>query len=327
MKYQFDEIKKRMLKPIRFIPARTSIPFVNNRKTAFFLSLILIFGSIVSFVILGLNFGIDFRGGILMEVRSDKAINIPAVRDRLSNLKLGEISIQQFGVETDILIRIQRQDGAEREQIEAIEKIKESLGKHFEYRRTEFVGPTVGQELKEAGALAVGLALISILLYIWFRFEWQFGVGAILALTHDIITTIGLFAILQYEFNLATVAAVLTIAGYSINDTVVVYDRVRENLRKFKRMELTQLFNMSINETLSRTVMTSVTTLLALLAIFFFGGEVLADFAMAMIWGVCVGTYSSIFVAVPLLLYTSLKRGDDNPDGLQVPQDERVGDC
>jgi len=262
-----------------------------------------------------------------MEVRSDKAINIPAVRDRLSNLKLGEISIQQFGVETDILIRIQRQDGAEREQIEAIEKIKESLGKHFEYRRTEFVGPTVGQELKEAGALAVGLALISILLYIWFRFEWQFGVGAILALTHDIITTIGLFAILQYEFNLATVAAVLTIAGYSINDTVVVYDRVRENLRKFKRMELTQLFNMSINETLSRTVMTSVTTLLALLAIFFFGGEVLADFAMAMIWGVCVGTYSSIFVAVPLLLYTSLKRGDDNPDGLQVPQDERVGDC
>jgi preprotein translocase subunit SecF len=261
-----------------------------------------------------------------MEIRTDGPSNIPAIRSTLSGLGLGEISIQEFGTETDVLVRIQRQDGAEREQLAAIEAVKTALGPDVEYRRTEFVGPTVGEELKRAGALAVGLALLSILLYIWFRFEWQFGVGAIVALSHDIITTIGLFALIQHEFNLATVAAVLTIAGYSINDTVVVYDRVRENLRKYKRMDLAEVFNMSINETLSRTTMTSVTTLLALLAIYFFGGEVLADFALAMIWGVCIGTYSSIFIAVPLLLYVNLKRGEEDPAGLQVPQDERIGD-
>ena len=207
-------------------------------------------------------------------------------------------------------------------QLVAINKVKSALGTEIEYRRTEFVGPTVGEELKEAGLLAIGLALLAILIYIWLRFEWQFGVGALVALTHDIITTVGLFSLLQYEFNLATVAAILTIAGYSINDTVVVYDRVRENLRKYKRLELADVFNMSINETLSRTTMTSVTTLLALFAIFFFGGAVLADFALAMIWGVCIGTYSSIFIAVPLLLYVNLKRGGEDFSGLQAPQDE-----
>lgn len=257
-----------------------------------------------------------------MEVRSEKNVGISEIRAELEKLKLGEVNIQRFGKDTDILIRIQRQDGAEKEQIAAIELVKETLGSAIDYRRTEFVGPTVGEELKEAGLLAVGLALLSILIYIWMRFEWQFGVGALIALTHDIVTTIGLFAILHYEFNLATVAAILTIAGYSINDTVVVYDRVRENLRKYKKLDLVSLFNMSINETLSRTTMTSLTTLLALFSIFFFGGAVLADFALAMIWGVCIGTYSSVFIAVPLLLYVNLKRGEEDESGLQAPQDE-----
>ena len=315
-----------MLKPIRLVPPGTKIPFVANRRIAFIFSLILVLGSLFGFFTQGLNFGIDFRGGILMEVRTSGPADIQGIRSTLSELGLGDVSIQEFGVETDVLVRIQRQDGEEREQLVAIEAVKSALGSDVEYRRTECVGPTVGEELKEAGALAVGLALLSILLYIWFRFEWQFGVGAIVALSHDIITTIGLFALIQHEFNLATVAAVLTIAGYSINDTVVVYDRVRENLRKYKRMDLAEVFNMSVNETLSRTTMTSVTTLLALLAIYFFGGEVLADFALAMIWGVCIGTYSSVFIAVPILLYVNLKRGEEDPTGISVPQDERLED-
>ena len=226
-----------MFKPLRLIRSGTKIPFAEFRLTAFTFSLLLIMGSILSLFVYGLNFGIDFRGGILMEVRSEKNVSISEIRTQLENLKLGEINIQKFGKDTDILIRIQRQDGAEKEQIAAIELVKTTLGSAVDYRRTEFVGPTVGEELKEGGLLAIGLALLSILIYIWMRFEWQFGIGALIALTHDIITTIGLFAVLNYEFNLATVAAILTIAGYSINDTVVVYDRVRENLRKYKKLD------------------------------------------------------------------------------------------
>ena len=246
-----------MLKPIRFVPSGTNIRFVNKRGFAFTLSAIILLASVFCLNSLGLNFGIDFRGGILMEIRSSNAVNIPQIRDRLSTLGLGEVTIQEFGKETDALVRIQRQDGAEKEQMAAINKVKDRLGSEFEYRRTEFVGPTVGKELKEAGIIAICLALLSILIYIWLRFEWQFSLGAIAALSHDIVSTVGLFALLQYEFNLATVAAILTIAGYSINDTVVVYDRVRENLRKYRQLELSEVFNMSINETLSRTTMTS----------------------------------------------------------------------
>ena len=312
-----------MLKPIRFVPSGTNIRFVNKRGFAFTLSAIILLASVFCLTSLGLNFGIDFRGGILMEIRSSNAVNIPQIRDRLSTLGLGEVTIQEFGKETDALVRIQRQDGAEKEQMAAINRVKDRLGSEFEYRRTEFVGPTVGKEVNEAGIIAICLALLSILIYIWLRFEWQFSLGAIAALSHDIVSTVGLFALLQYEFNLATVAAILTIAGYSINDTVVVYDRVRENLRKYRQLELSEVFNMSINETLSRTTMTSVTTLLALFSIFFFGGAVLSDFALAMIWGVCIGTYSSIFIAVPILLYVKLKRGDADQSGLQAPEDER----
>ncbi|MEQ8818023.1 MAG: protein translocase subunit SecF [Thalassobaculum sp.] len=313
-----------MLKPIRFVPRNARLPIIRSRLLAFAMSALLVIGSLVAVATIGLNFGIDFKGGILMEVRTAAPANIAQMRSDLGGLGLGEVSLQEFGDEHEVLIRVQRQDGDEAQQIKATDAVRKMLGDGVEYRRTEFVGPTVGQELIEAGALAVGLALLSILLYVWFRFEWQFGVGAIVALAHDIISTLGLFAIIQHEFNLATVAAVLTIAGYSINDTVVIYDRVRENLRKYKKMALAELFELSVNETLSRTTLTSGTTLLALFSIYLFGGAVLADFALAMIWGIVIGTYSSVFIAVPLLLYTGLRRGDEDADNAQVPEYERA---
>jgi preprotein translocase subunit SecF len=271
-------------------------------------SALLVLASIFMFLGKGLNYGIDFKGGIMLEVRTEKASDIAEMRSILGNLGLGEVSLQEFGQPTDILIRIQRQDGDEKAQQEAINKIKAILGTSVEYRRTEFVGPKVSDELFWDGLTAVSLAIFAILIYIWFRFEWQFGFAAIFALSHDVITTIGIFALMGFEFNLSTVAAVLTIAGYSINDTVVVFDRVRENLRKYKKLPFSELLNNSINQTLSRTVITSVTTLLALLALYFLGGEVIRDFSFAMIWGVLIGTYSSIFLAVPILLNLNIKR-------------------
>jgi len=229
-------------------------------------------------------------------------------------LGLGNIEIQEFGQSTDVLIRIERQPGGAKEQNQAVEKVKSTLGSDVDYRRIEFVGPKVSGELVEAGVTAVLLALAAMLLYIWFRFEWQFGVGAVVALVHDVLLTIGIFCLLGLEFNLSTVAAILTIAGYSINDTVVVYDRVRENLRKYKVMDLTDLLNLSLNDTLSRTLLTSITTLLALFILYFFGGEVLKGFSFAMIWGVLVGTYSSLMVATPLLIQMRLRRSAFSDD-------------
>ena len=275
----------------------------------FIFSAVLITSSVGLFLTKGLNYGIDFQGGILMEVRTDKAADISAMRTTLGNLGLGEVALQEFGQPTDVLIRVQRQEGGEGAQQVAVEKVKAALGSGVDYRRTEFVGPKVSAELFWDGVMAVSLAILAILVYIWFRFEWQFGLGAIVALTHDVLSTIGIFALLGLEFNLSTVAAVLTIAGYSINDTVVVYDRVRENLRKYKKKDFGELLNESVNQTLSRTVMTSVTTLLALLALYFLGGAVIKDFSFAMIWGVIIGTYSSICLAVPMLMYLNVHRG------------------
>jgi len=308
---------------ISLVPTNTNINFVQFRKLAAIFSLFLCVASAGLFFTKGLNFGIDFRGGILIEVRTEGPADISKLRSSLSGLGLGEIQLQEFGQASDVLIRIERQPGGEKAQLAAVEKAKGALGDDVDYRRTEFVGPKVGGELIEAGITAVLLALGAMLVYIWFRFEWPFGVGAVVALLHDVLLTIGIFALLGLEFNLSTVAAILTIAGYSINDTVVVYDRVRENLRKYKQMPLAELLNLSINGTLSRTLLTSFTTLLALLALYFFGGEVLAGFSFAMIWGVVVGTYSSIFIAVPLLVYMNLRRtglivgdtdGDDAAD-------------
>ncbi|MDA0359070.1 MAG: protein translocase subunit SecF [Proteobacteria bacterium] len=309
---------------LKLVSSDTSINFLKFHRLAFIFSSILVAASIGLFAVIGLNLGIDFKGGILIEARDKTGpANIAGLRDDLEQLGLGDISLQGFGTETDVLIRIQRQDGDEKAQIAAIQLIGKTLGSDFDIRRTEFVGPTVGAELAEKGMLAVVCALFAIMVYIWFRFEWQFSIAAILALTHDVLTTVGLFALTSFEFNLATVAAILTIAGYSINDTVVVFDRVRENLRRYKSYSLVDILNKSLNETLSRTVMTSVTTLLALGAIVIFGGAVLRDFAIAMIWGVLIGTYSSVFVAVGLLSRFDLKRNDDEDHGVEKPEYER----
>ncbi|MBC8157916.1 MAG: protein translocase subunit SecF [Alphaproteobacteria bacterium] len=293
---------------LQLVPAGTNIQFITRRITYFIFSVALIIAALGLFGVRGLNYGIDFQGGIMIDVKTQGPADIASMRSTLSDLGLGEVALQEFGAPDDVLIRLQKQPGGDHAQQDAVEKVKAALGTDVEYRRTEFVGPKVSEELFLDGVYAVCGAIFAILLYIWFRFEWQFGVGAGVALVHDVISTIGIFALLGLEFNLSTVAAILTIAGYSINDTVVVYDRVRENLRKYKTMTLPELLNKSINETLSRTVMTSVTTLLALLALYFLGGEVIRGFSFAMIWGVLIGTYSSICVAVPLLLYMKLPR-------------------
>lgn len=291
------------------VPANTKFDFVGRRRLAYPLSALLIILSIGAFFTQGLNFGIDFRGGILVEIRTEGPADVAELRATVGGLGLGEVQVQEFGAPDDILIRVQQQDGAEDEQIQAINILKDALGDRVaEYRRTEFVGPTVGAELISSAIWAVLLAIGAILIYIWFRFEWQFGVGAVIALTHDVLTTIGLFAITQLEFNLATVAAILTIAGYSINDTVVIYDRVREELRRYKKLDMPAVLNLAANRTLSRTFMTSVTTLIALVALAIFGGTIIRDFAYAMIWGVVIGTYSSVFIAVPVLLGLNLSR-------------------
>ncbi len=297
------------MRGLRLIPADINLSFIPKRVMFFIFSGLLVAASAGMFLSKGLNYGIDFKGGILIEVRTTQAADIGDMRKTLGGLGLGEVALQEFGQPTDVLIRVQRQDGDERAQQVAVEKVKAALGSGIDYRRTEFVGPKVSEELLWDGVMAVSLAILAILVYIWFRFEWQFGLGAVVALSHDVATTIGIFALLGLEFNLSTVAAVLTIAGYSINDTVVVYDRVRENFRKYKKLEFGQLLNDSVNQTLSRTVMTSVTTLLALMALYFLGGAVIRDFSFAMIWGVIIGTYSSICLAVPMLMYLDVDRG------------------
>ena len=301
------------------VQANINLRFISKKKIFFATSILLLVSAVGIFLSKGLNYGIDFQGGIMIDIRTQGPADLGSLRSQLSELDLGEVSLQEFGQPDNVLIRVQRQDGGEEAQQIALAKIKKVLGSGIEYRRTEFVGPKVSEELFWDGVKAVCWAILAILVYIWFRFEWQFGFGAIVALLHDVLTTIGIFALLGLEFNLSTVAAILTIAGYSINDTVVVYDRVRENLRKFKKLDLPELLNNSINQTLSRTVMTSVTTLLALFALYFLGGDVIRDFSFAMIWGVLIGTYSSICLAVPLLLHLNVHRGVGQSKGAADP--------
>ena len=257
--------------------------------------------------ILGLNLGVDFRGGIVIQAKTQENVTIAEMRDRLAALELGDINVQQFGDEDTVVVRVQDQNGGEEARSAAIERVKERLEPQVvRYERTEFVGPTVGEELKRAGMLATGLALAAMALYIWFRFEWQFAAAALTALIHDVITTLGFLSLTQLEFNLGTVAAVLTIAGYSINDTVVIFDRVRETVRRYKRKAMPEMLNMAINGTLMRSLMTSTTTLLALVALAVFGGAVIRSFTYSLVWGVVIGTFSSIGIAVPMLLQLRL---------------------
>ena len=291
---------------IRHVP---TIDFMRWRIFGFAFSLALTALTIGLFATVGLNYGIDFVGGTLIEAKTlDGPANLAAMRSKLDALHLGEASLQQFGSPDDVLIRLPQQPGGDAEQMKAIQAARTALGDKIEYRRTEVVGPSVGSELIRAGVLATVLALGAILIYIWFRFEWQFGVGATIATLHDVITTVGLFAIFQLEFNLTTLAAILTIAGYSINDTVVIYDRVRESMRRHRTMAFGDLINLALNETLSRTILTVSTVALAVLSLLLFGGEVLKGFSIAMLWGIVIGTYSSLFIAAPILYYVQPNR-------------------
>jgi preprotein translocase subunit SecF len=302
------------MRPLIIIRRIPSIDFMGLRKVGFVLSLILTVGSLALFFTRGLNYGIDFSGGTVIEARSASGpADLAAMRSQLDGLGLGDVSLQNFGSANDVLIRLQRQPGGDKEQEQAVEQVKQKLGNTVEYRRTEVVGPTVGDELIKAGAEATVFALLAIAVYVWFRFEWPFGVGAMLSTLHDTITTIGLFSLLQIEFNLTTLAAILTIAGYSINDTVVIYDRVRETMRRYKSLDFLDLINKSLNETLSRTILTVSTTALAVMSLLVFGGEVLRGFSIAMLWGIVVGTYSSLFIAAPLLYYIRPKRAAVKP--------------
>ena len=297
---------------LRLISDNTTIKFIRLKTFSFSLSAALSVLAILSVVFIGLNFGIDFKGGILLEVRTANNISISDIRKEVSNLNIGEVSIQEFGAKSDYLIRVERQKGSDNAQQIAVEALKGVLNSAFtdsiEYRRLEYVGPTVSKDLISDGVMAIFFAIVAMLAYIWFRFELPFAIGAIVALLHDIILTLGVFSILGLEFNLSTVAAILLIIGYSMNDTVVVYDRIRENLRKFKKMELKSLLDKSINETLTRTINTTITTMLALGALYLIGGQIISDFAFAMLWGIIVGTYSSIFIASTILVYLNIRR-------------------
>ncbi|MBL4801147.1 MAG: protein translocase subunit SecF [Emcibacter sp.] len=298
---------------LKLVPENTNVKFIDYRKAAYVLSLVMIVVSFGLYFTKGLNFGIDFEGGIMIEIGTEGPADIGAIRSAMSSLNMGDVKVQEFGAPNDVLIRLEHQEGLSVDQV--VEEVRKVLASaihgEINYRRTETVGSTVSAELISDGIMAVVLAMGAVLIYIWLRFEWQFGMGAVIALLHDVILTIGMFSITGLEFNLSTIAAILTIVGYSLNDTVVVYDRIRENLRKFRKKPMPELLNLSINDTLSRTVMTSVTTLIALSALFFLGGEGIHGFSAAMIWGVFVGTYSSIFIASPILLWVELRREDD----------------
>lgn len=334
---------------VRFLPVDTDFQFIRLRFGAFIVSILLMIASAGAFFGMGLNFGIDFRGGALIEIGTEGPADISAIRTSLGGLDLGDVQVQEFGSDDAVLIRVERidvddaialqarinalglpapdsilnnlvEDDDDAQQIVrgAIQAQLDADFTGIEYRRVEVLGGQVSEELRVAGTTAVLVALFLMLVYIWFRFEWQYSVGAVLALTHDVIATIGFFAVTQLEFNLSTIAAILTIVGYSMNDTVVVYDRIREKFRKFKTRPTPDVLNMAINKTLSRTILTSGTTLVAIIAMAIIGGPALQGFALALIWGVVIGTYSSIFVAAPLLTLTGVKResGEDGAGAL-----------
>lgn len=292
---------------IRFFPANTTFPFMRFRRLSFPFSAVTSILAVAFFVMVGMNYGIDFRGGTLVEIQArGPAANVTDIRTRSAALGFGEVEVQEFGGSRDVSLRVALQPGGDAAQQNVVTKLREAFAADYEFRRTEVVGPRVSGELVQSGTLGIIVALGAILIYLWFRFEWQFAVGAVIATLHDIVLTIGFFAITQIEFNMTSIAAILTIIGYSLNDTVVVYDRIRETMRKYKRVPLHELLDRAINETLARTLITGVSTGLALVALSMFGGEVLKSFAYAMFFGLVIGTYSSVFIAAPILIYLGL---------------------
>lgn len=308
------------MKLFSWVTKDTTIDFMRGRKLGYVLSILMVVLSCACIAVKGFNYGIDFSGGILMEIKANQKIDVEAMRKTLSHVDLDEINLQTIGENGDeVMIRAQAKDMNEKEQMAAVNSIKSTLGSSYEYRRVELVGPQVGDELKVDGIVASVIAVLAISLYIWFRFEWQFALGAMIGLIHDLITIVGLLSFFDLDFSLTTVAAILTLAGYSVNDTVVTYDRIRENLRKFKKMNQYDLLNKSINDIFSRTILTGLTTLLAALALFIFGGDTLRSFSFVIVWGVIVGTYSSIYVSATFLNLFDLRSKPDekaiNPFG------------
>jgi preprotein translocase subunit SecF len=298
---------------LRIVPDDTKFDFVRFRRISFPISAALSIAAILLYFFHGLNFGIDFIGGTLMEVRTKAgAADLAQMRTTIGALGLGEFQLQQFGTPQDVLIRISQQPGGEQAQQQAVEKVKAALGDQVEYRRVEVVGPRVSGELLSYGIMGLMLAIAAIFVYLWFRFEWQFALGAMIANVHDLVLTIGFMSLAQIDFDLTSIAALLTILGYSLNDTVVIYDRIREILRRYKRLSMPELLNISINQTLSRSVITHVTVSLALLALLLFGGQAIHSFTATMMFGVVlVGTYTSIFIAAPILIYLGVGTGRD----------------
>jgi preprotein translocase subunit SecF len=307
---------------LRLVPDDTKFDFMRFRRISFPLSALLSILAIGLYFFHGLNFGIDFKGGLLLELQSKtETADLSKLRATLSGLEMGEVQLQQFGGPANVLVRIAEQPGGDAAQQAAVQKVRGALGDSFEYRRVEVVGPRVSSELLSYGVVGLGLAIIGILVYLWFRFEWQFALGAMIANVHDIVLTIGFMSITQIDFDLTSIAALLTILGYSLNDTVVIYDRIREMLRRYKKMPMSELLNGSVNQTLSRSVITHVTVTLALLALLLFGGQAIHSFAATMTFGVVlVGTYTSIFIAAPILIYLGVGRGGD---ALSKPESDK----
>ena len=297
---------------VSYIPTETKFHFMRLRRIAFPFSAVASVLSVLLFFAWGMNFGIDFKGGTLVELQAKGAqADIAALRERANALNLGEVEVQQFGTPRDVSLRVELQPGGDAAQQGVVERLRETFEADYAFRRVEVVGPRVSGELVQSGTLGVVFAIFGVLIYLWFRFEWQFAVGAVIATLHDIVLAIGFFALTQIEFNMTSIAAILTIIGYSLNDTVVVYDRVREVLRKYKRMAPFDIIDVSINSTLSRTLITGVSTFLVLIALAIVGGEVIKSFAYAMLFGLVIGTYSSVFVAAPILMYLGLRPSGD----------------
>jgi preprotein translocase subunit SecF len=299
------------MKLLRIVPDNTRFGFMRFRRMSFPFSAALSLLSFVLFLTVGMNVGIDFKGGTLIELRVKQGVaDLADLRAKSAAFGFGEVELQNFGSPQEVLIRVALQPGGETAQQTVVKRFRDTFEAAYEFRRVEAVGPRVAAELVQNGTLGVLVAVLAIWIYLWFRFEWQFAVGAVIATMHDIVLTIGFFALLQIQFDMTSIAAILTIIGYSLNDTVVVYDRIRELMRKYKKMPLEELLDLSINSTLTRTVITSMTTFLALLALSIFGGAAIEGFAYSMLFGVVVGTYSSIFIAAPILIYLGLKPGD-----------------
>jgi preprotein translocase subunit SecF len=298
---------------LRIVPDDTKFDFMRFRRISFPLSAFLSLMAIALYFFIGLNFGIDFKGGTLLEVRTVSGVaDIAKMRSTIAGLDLGEAQLQQFGGPTEVLIRIAEQPGGDAAQQKAVQKVRAALGSGIDYRRVEVVGPRVSGELLSYGVIGLMLAILGILIYLWFRFEWQFALGAMLANVHDLVLTIGFMSLVQIDFDITSIAALLTILGYSLNDTVVIYDRIREMLRRYKKMPMADMLNASVNSTLSRSVITHVTTSLALLALYLFGGQAIHSFAATMLFGVVlVGTYTSVFIAAPILIYLGVGTGRD----------------